>query len=163
MWTDGVKFALIRAAKHFDYEVNSTINNIDVNELPERLRPCYENLRPHYGEWLYGLTACDKDHDKKWHLPMVAECEWKPEAHINEDFEKLPLARAGLRVMVYNDGYIEDAEFLNWLRLCENNEIGDIYLLAASVADYENNSWSFRYTTINFEPTITGRLQPWQA
>ena len=61
-----------------------------------------------HGEWLYDVIWL-KYHDKLDDhpiscVPLVAECEWGTTyAHIKEDFQKLLLARASVRLMIYKD------------------------------------------------------------
>ena len=67
---------------------------------------------------------------------MVAESEWGDLQKIEEDFQKLLLARSAVRVMVY------DSKYANVNQLCEyinsfNGAQGDTYLLAAWVDEDE--------------------------
>ena len=61
-----------------------------------------------YGEWLYDLTWITYNNDQDDHLidvPLVAECEWSDPHQFNavkDDFHKLLLARAGVRLMIYS-------------------------------------------------------------
>ena len=60
-----------------------------------------------YGEWLYDVVWLKYHEERDDHpiccVPLVAECEWGTYAHIKEDFQKLLLARATVRVMIYRD------------------------------------------------------------
>lgn len=95
-------------------------------------------------EWLYDVTWCDCDTDDRLiSVPMVAECEWGDLGKIEYDFEKLLLARATVRVMVYTAWYARNsydpAEVIN-KKLREhvrtfNGARGDTYLLIANVRD----------------------------
>lgn len=58
-----------------------------------------------WGEWLYDVTWLRYDNDRHEHLidvPLVAECEWAGLRGIRDDFHKLLLARADVRLMIYN-------------------------------------------------------------
>ena len=48
---------------------------------------------------------------------MIAECEWGDKSLIREDFEKLVVGRAALRVMVYEDCYVKPDVFCQWIDL----------------------------------------------
>ena len=53
------------------------------------------------GEWLYDVTWCKNASGEMLEsIPLVAECEWGNIEYIQEDFEKLLVARARVRVMV---------------------------------------------------------------
>ena len=56
------------------------------------------------GEWLFDLCWLDYSDDNKWLIgaPLVLECEWGSRKNITDDFQKLLLARADLRVMVFS-------------------------------------------------------------
>lgn len=125
-WTAGVKNALLRAGRHFGYQINTTIR---VDYLPEELREAYE--APDYGEWLYDVSICDVAQSEHWCTPVVAECEWCNRNYIKEDFDKLLVARAGLRVMVYQDRFVAADTLRHWVDLHEGSHAGDTYLLVA--------------------------------
>ena len=58
-----------------------------------------------YGERLYDVTWLDYEKSGSGELvdaPLAAECEWGNEGDIEDDFEKLLLARAGIRLMIFN-------------------------------------------------------------
>ncbi len=55
------------------------------------------------GEWLYDVTCLrygDDEYLKE--VPLVVESEWGDEHEIFDDFEKLLLCRADLRLMIFN-------------------------------------------------------------
>ena len=57
-------------------------------------------------EWLYDVTCLD--YDAEYFLRqtvLVAECQWGPEEEIYGDFEKLLVAQAAVRVMVFDGTY----------------------------------------------------------
>ena len=93
------------------------------------------------GEWLYDFTCLEySDSECLKGIPLVAECEWGNEDHINEDFEKLLLARADVRVMIFNGNHYKVREsipshglrgFRKHIRKCKHTRAGDTYLFAA--------------------------------
>ena len=101
-------------------------------------------------EWLYDVSWCNCDtYSRLISVPMVAECEWGTLEKIAYDFEKLLLARAAVRVMVYSAWHArnsyEPAEVLN-KKLREhvrtfNGARGDTYLLIANVGDVSETKW----------------------
>ena len=96
-------------------------------------------------EWLYDVSWSNCDAcGRLISVPMVAECEWGNLGKIEEDFEKLLLARATVRVMVYDAWYAKNSykpsEVIN-KKLREhvrtfNGARGDTYLLIAYVWDH---------------------------
>ena len=112
-------------------------------------------------EWLYDVCwlqypSDDPNHTWLISVPMVAECEWGNLGDIEQDFSKLLLARATVRVMVYDSWRFDrDPAVIN-NRLCElvstfNGAPGDIYLLIAMAYDDE----SFKFSTIRVDDTNT--------
>ena len=105
------------------------------------------------GEWLYDVTWCEYDeNDFLTSVPVVAECEWRNLGDIKDDFEKLLLARAAVRVMVFDGRYCKNGaealanKFCDWVGAFEGSQKGDTYLLVA----YEEviTPWNFRYFNI---------------
>ncbi len=64
-----------------------------------------------FGEWLYDVTWLEYEKNDRGKLvnlvdaPLVAECEWGNKGDIEDDFEKLLLARAGVRLMIFDGNY----------------------------------------------------------
>ena len=89
-------------------------------------------------EWLYDVSwsKCHRTHGRLLSVPMVAECEWGEWEEIMYDFEKLLLARAAVRVMVYGwkDTKCINEKLLKHVRTF-NGASGDTYLLIALVWD----------------------------
>jgi hypothetical protein len=57
------------------------------------------------GGWLFDYVWIDNKRDS---LPLVLECEWGPtDVIIDDDFQKLRVARADHRVMIFQGGDIE--------------------------------------------------------
>ena len=100
-------------------------------------------------EWLYDFT-CLEYNDDGWlkGIPLVAECEWASVDHINEDFEKLLLARADVRIMIFNGNHYREGEksissdglrdFRQYIKECEHTRPGDTYLFAARLHESED-------------------------
>ena len=119
--TKAVKAALCKACKTWNPNANLYATGV-------------ENIDD--GEWLYDVTCLRNDGDgyvKR--IPLVAESEWKGPRGIYHDFQKLLLARADLRVMVFDGGYFPKGDKFETLKphieRCEVTELGDTYLLAA--------------------------------
>lgn len=104
------------------------------------------------GEWLYDVTWLDSnDGIFLSSTPMVAECEWSNPGEIDSDFQKLLVARATVRVMVYDAEYYDGkmkasaSKFCDWVGAFEGAR-GDTYLLIGFVRD--EGSWHFECATI---------------
>ena len=125
-WTAGVKNAMLCAGRYFGYKIiNASIDHLLV---PSQLREEYPP--PDYGEWIYDLSIQDVQ-DGRWSNVVIAECEWGDAGAIRDDFEKLVVGRAALRVMVYENHYAEPDVFCRWIDLHQGNCPGDTYLLVA--------------------------------
>ena len=105
-------------------------------------------------EWLYDVTWLEYERGggRLVNAPLVAECEWKTGEdlkYIIEDFEKLLLARAGVRLMIFT-GSDQSEEIAKQLarrvREFNGSRAEDAWLLAAWEGNPE--AWSFRYFTI---------------
>ena len=116
-WTKGVKEELVRLGRCKCYKTcTSGVANKTGNT---------------WGEWLYDVvwlkatdnfTVCD--------VPLVAEIEWGNEGDIWDDFQKLPIARAGVRVLIcdHKDKLLEELQkHIDSFALSEK---GDKYLFA---------------------------------
>ena len=125
-WTAGVKNALRVVGHHFSYNVNATIEK---SLLPQELRETYRE--PEYGGWLYDLSIQEVTDDGSWRNVVIAECEWGGWKAIEEDFEKLVVGRAQLRVMVYDSSYATAKDFIGWINRHQDNGLEDTYLLVA--------------------------------
>lgn len=90
------------------------------------------------GEWMFDVT-CLLYRPKTGHLrrtPLVAESEWGDKEAVADDFSKLLLARADVRVMVVDCGYWNGgkhaaAELAGYVRAYADTAPDDYYLLAA--------------------------------
>ncbi|MCY4363216.1 MAG: hypothetical protein OXE42_13705 [Gammaproteobacteria bacterium] len=105
------------------------------------------------GEWLYDVTWLKYKGDFLKLSPMVAECEWGNIGAIKDDFEKLILARAAVRVMVFDGMYCKNGaegivnKFCDWVGAYESSQKRDTYLLIGYERD-EKYNWWFRYFNI---------------
>ncbi len=88
-------------------------------------------------EWLYDVTGLEYDSDEFLvRVALAAECEWGAQDQIYYDFEKLLLARADLRVMVF-DGYRQPGYneifqvFAQYIGRCAHTGVGDAWLFGA--------------------------------
>ncbi len=109
------------------------------------------------GEWLYDQTWTfpkSGDWNNGWSIPMIAECEWGNLDKIREDFEKLPQARADLRVMIidvdrWNYNANEVAQRLrDWARLFQGSKPNDLYLIVMYEKKPNAGAWNWRFFTI---------------
>ena len=93
MWTKAVKTKLCEIGREFGCKVCAS---------------GVEKADRDYGEWLYDVTWLEYEKIGRGELvdaPLVAECEWGNFDAIVEDFEKLLLAREGVRLMVFDGNY----------------------------------------------------------
>ena len=116
-WTKGVKEGLVRLGRSKGYKTCTS-----------GLAKATGNT---WGEWLYDVvwlkatgdfTVCD--------VPLVAEIEWGNTGDVWGDFQKLPIARTRVRVLIidHKPGLLEDLqEFVENFALSEK---GDKYLFA---------------------------------
>ena len=101
-------------------------------------------------EWLYDVfcRSCDDDGYPKRNV-LVAECERAGKGAVYDDFEKLLVARADVRIMLFNGNHWSEGErfeeFAKYVERCEHTVAGDIYLLVARVSNPER----FQYYRID--------------
>ena len=155
-WTPAVKTKLCKIGQKFGYKVGARADEVDEADRD-------------YGEWLYDVTWLEYERERdglKWpataliEAPLGAECEWgrgKNLEYIVEDFEKLLLARADIRLMIFDGnhkpGSKEIAERLAGKILEFNgSRAEDAWLLAAW--EGSNDDWSFRYFAIEMNAAI---------
>ena len=129
-------------------------------------------------ELLYDFTCMEYDGDWLTRALLVAECEWGNECAIDYDFRKLLLARADIRMMIFNGNYyrrtgqywIESDGFIKFLGYIDNykhTQAGDTYLLAARLHDSEDgNSVGHRFQFLRVEVSESAciafdRRRPW--
>ena len=105
-----------------------------------------------WGEWLFDAIWCSCDGDGRIKaVKLVAESEWGDLGAIEDDFQKLLVARATVRVMVFDAGQSEGGTSAIVEALCGHvqtfqGQKGDTYLLIAYVKD--EDSWRFDYSLI---------------
>ena len=123
-----------------------------------------------FGEWLYDVTWLEYEKNDCGELvnlvdaSLVAECEWGNKGRIEDDFEKLLLARTGVRLMIFegisnripNPRSEEVAKRLaGMVREFNGSCVEDAWLLAAwERNDDEEKGWSFKYFTIEMNAAI---------
>ena len=141
-WTRAVKTKLCEIGCRFDCNVYAS-----------RVDQAYSNG----GEWLYDVTwlkyeKCGRGELVGAHL--AAECEWGNVGDIEEDFEKLLLTRAGVRLMIFDGNYKPGSEGIA-KRLAEKvgkfkgSRDQDAWLLAAwEKSENSDKGWEFKYFTI---------------
>ena len=107
-----------------------------------------------YGEFLYDVTWLEYDGDLVSDAHLVAECEWGGEEEIDDDFQKLLLARATVRLMIF-DGTFERGSpgiadhLARQAGRFNRSRDEDAWLLAAWERSEERDvGWRFRYFSI---------------
>ncbi len=89
----------------------------------------YPNPQLCEGEWLYDVIWVRmNEQNRVISVPLVAEIEWGNPGDVWDDFQKLLVARAGVRVMIFNGYTGLLAELQEHVRQYANG--GDRYLLA---------------------------------
>jgi hypothetical protein len=142
-------------------EIDSTLNSIALND-PGWDRPRWTQMikkglvslgekhgyhayasqceNPDRPEWLYDVTWIQVGQGKQQLLvadsPLVAEIEWSSkEGDIMDDFQKLLLARADTRLMVFEAknpkiGMERTEKLIEQIRAYSHTQAGDYYVLA---------------------------------
>lgn len=88
----------------------------------------------HPQEFLYDLIWVRKDQAGRIvDVPLVAEIEWANREEVWYDFQKLPVARADVRVMIFTGHRGLLGELRDYV--CQYAHRGDRYLLAAYTRD----------------------------
>ena len=146
-WTKAIKTELCGIGQSFVYEVYAK----DVEED-----------KKNGGEWLYDVTWLEYNRSGDGELtdsPLVVECEWGDYQDIEDDFEKLLLARARVRVMIFG-GTDEPSvakdiadKLAGKVTAFKGSRAEDAWLLAAW--EPNEDSWRFRYFTIGSGPSAT--------
>lgn len=117
-------------------------------------------------EWLYDVTWTEYNRgyepgaqNQLFAVHLVAECELGNFAEIKEDFEKLLLARATLRLMIYhgNQDPGSDAiadQLAEYVTSFRDTNAPDAWLFASLERDADTGGCSFRFFGVN---KLTGR------
>jgi hypothetical protein len=124
-WTIAVKRVLVSVGKSLGYSTASHGCESDAGQ-----------------EWLYDVVWFRKDEERSLiDVPLVAESEWGREPAIEEDFDKLLLARSMYRVMVFQARSEEAvhnlmAKMKLWITKFRSTQPGDRYLFAGWARDH---------------------------
>lgn len=123
-----------------------------------KLEACASGIgnKAKWGEWLYDLcwAKAVEDAEAGWNLesiPLVVESEWgRTLRHIVADFDKLMLARAELKLMIYQDipGKKVDEiakDLVRRVEMFKGLPKADLYLLAG----FDNAKMSFVFFEIS--------------
>ena len=152
IWTRRIKSSLCDVGYRLGYYVCA--NKVDF---------VYANPRKniaHHGEWLYDVTwikfqdnyenGNPDPNSKLKKIPFAAECEWKDDKHVKEDFEKLLQARTGIRLMICDSSIMNSApEVAGWLAnlvgAFNDSQPNDVNLLATwELTDSPSCNWQFQ-------------------
>ena len=143
-WTIQVKTALGNACKagcnpgSYLVFCATGVNHANLIPPPNEFHPAFlydaTCLRYAHGNWLMRETL------------LVAQVNWGAADPILQNFNKLLVSRAKVRVMVYHDGLVALNQFKNVIRDCHDTQAGDTYLLAARTPN------SFQYHRIDWLP-----------
>ena len=141
-WTKGIKTMLCKLGHKFGYQTYGALGR---------------------GEWLYDVTWMaysqgyeQNDENNLVDAHLVAECEWGSFPEIKDDFEKLLLSRASVRLMIYGDFQIysdscDDGiakRLAGFARDFNGARAEDAWLLATwEKSDNADKGWRFRYFT----------------
>ena len=94
------------------------------------------------GEWLFDVTCLLYDPEAGFlrRMPLIAESEWGGKDDISDDFEKLLVTRADVRVMVLDRGYWQEdvgavIDLAEYVRNYESTQPDGVYLIAAWQSD----------------------------
>lgn len=107
------------------------------------------------GEYLYDVTWLEYEEEFLTDAALVVECEWSNLSHIDEDFQKLLLARAGIRLMIFDGSHPPySQEFVQHLarqiRSFRRSSNDDAWLFAAwEVDEGMKKGWRFRCFTLD--------------
>jgi len=91
------------------------------------------------GEWLYDLTWLNYSGKRLTDVELVLESEWTPSG-VDEDFQKLMLARSELRVMIFQKKNRESAlekigDLKQQVTKFTKSGFGDRYLFSCWLSD----------------------------
>lgn len=151
VWTKAIATKLCKIGKgsDFKYEVGAEVERENRN----------------WGEWLYDVTWLKYDAGCVVAAPLVAECEWGNLEQIIDDFDKLLLARACVRLMIYDGGYGAGSKWIaeqlaTRVRKFKNSTAEDSWLLAAwekcgpPAKQSGEKDWRFRYYKIGMNAIL---------
>ena len=133
-WTEAVKTKLCEIGKdRFGCKIYA--NGVD-------------EPKPDGGERLYDVTWLKHENDELVDAPLIAECEWGNQGQIEYDFEKLLLARARVRLMIFDEPTSKgmSERLAEKVRKFNGSRAEDAWLLASW--EKSDRCWSCRYFTI---------------
>jgi hypothetical protein len=98
-----------------------------------------------HGEWLYDLTWTDEPSGFLRSVPLVLEMEWTPNGVV-DDFQKLVVARASHRVMLFNytpghDQVLFLDKILHSVTAFDETKEGDRYLFGGWINEEDRFDW----------------------
>ena len=98
-WNSEIKGVLVQLGRKYGYQICTT-------GLPD-------GIKSDWNEWLYDVVWLKADDDSRWRMHevgLVAEIEWQGREDAWEDYQKLHVAKADVRVMVYyhHPGLLEE-------------------------------------------------------
>ena len=158
-WTKAIKTKLCQIGQEFGCKVGALKSEVDKDHR-------------NYGEFLYDVTWLEYGgHGQLVDAHLVAECEWCnliKSDEIDDDFQKLLLARAGVRLMIFNGDFECDGCKPGSRRIAERLAEGirdfngsraeDTWLLAAwektETGEENGKGWRFSYFTIETNTAI---------
>ena len=146
VWTRAVKTALCNACRaawgacNDPYIFATQVGHIDQDEWLiadgqfDILQVGQPGRAAHETEFLFDV-ACLR-YEEPWptgqQVLLAAESEWNmTRQEILRDFAKLLVARAQLRVFVYNQDAVPFEDLAHYINQCGDTQAGDTYLLAA--------------------------------
>ena len=116
-------------------------------ELADNYKTCASISDATWGEWMCDVIWWDSGKDKLLRrIPLAAECEWGKEQDVWDDFQKLLITRAAVRVMIFSDNSRPEAsklveELKRQIQYFRSSQKGDRYLFASYVEE-ENPPFS---------------------
>ena len=145
VWTQSIKSELCRIGRGKEFRCK-------VGAHAREVAKCHRD----YGEWLYDVTWLEYDRDDcVTAAHLVAECEWGDITDIDEDFQKLLLARATVRLMIFDGNHKPKSPEIAKHLACQVRRFTrsgdeDAWLVAAwERTDNYERGWVFRYFTID--------------
>ena len=149
-WTKAIATTLCEIGKRFGFQVGAST---------------VDEAKRDWGEWLYDVTWLEYQDRRVISAPLVAECEWGNLEGVKDDFDKLLLARAGVRLMIFDGNHRHGSEWIAEqlamrVRSFNGSIAGDAWLLAAWVRlgpqakESDQKDWEFRYYTVGGKPSL---------
>ena len=108
-------------------------------ELADNYQTCASISDATWGEWMCDVIWWDSDKDELLcSIPLAAECEWGKEQDVWDDFQKLLITRAAVRVMIFSANSRDKAlslveELKKQIACFDSSQERDTYLFASYV------------------------------